>query len=227
VQALTALSKINHTLKSSSYPEKEPLWLLLCELLETAKSITNEKPLPCTITGFAVAALQVLIDPLHVLYAKVNSFLTLGPSWDIEKLPLVHAVISSPPTIDDARYTELTWLLSYLSTSLSTHEELGIFHRRRVFEKALGLYSNVYMADSLREKILQIMWRATEIEGGSETLLTRFGVVSWLKAQVVLEGKRGVAAQILLERLVSTCSEEKLKGWSGQRAQEIIEGLNF
>ncbi|KFX97605.1 hypothetical protein O988_04766 [Pseudogymnoascus sp. VKM F-3808] len=225
VEALTALSKINHTLKSSSYPEKEPLWLLLCELLETARPIVNVKPVPCTITVFAASALRVLIDPLHVLYAKVNSFLTLGPSWEADKLPLVHAVISSPPTLDDARYTELTWLLSYLLSSLMTAEELAIFHKRRVFEKALGLYSNVYMADNLREKILQIVWRATEIEGGSETLLTRFGVVSWLKAQVTLEGKRGLTAQILLERLVSTCSEERLKGWSGQSAEEIIDGL--
>ncbi|KFY33787.1 hypothetical protein V494_07333 [Pseudogymnoascus sp. VKM F-4513 (FW-928)] len=225
VEALTALSKINHTLKSSNYPEKEPLWLLLCELLETARPIVNEKPVPCTITVFAASALRVLIDPLHVLYAKVNSFLTLGPSWEADKLPLVHAVISSPPTLDDARYTELTWLLSYLLSSLMTADELAIFHKRRVFEKALGLYSNVYMADSLREKILQIVWRATEIEGGSETLLTRFGVVSWLKAQVALEGKKGLTAQILLERLVSTCSEERLKGWSGQTPQEIIDGL--
>lgn len=225
VEALTALSKINHTLKSSNYPEKEPLWLLLCELLETARPIVNNKPVPCTITIFAASALRVLIDPLHVLYAKVNSFMTLGPSWEADKLPLVHAVISSPPTLDDARYTELTWLLSYLLSSLMTTQELAIFHKRRVFEKALGLYSNVYVADSLREKIMQIVWRATEIEGGSETLLTRFGVVSWLKAQVVLEGKKGLAAQILLERLVSTCSEERLKGWSGQSPQEIIDGL--
>ncbi|KFZ14576.1 hypothetical protein V502_06014 [Pseudogymnoascus sp. VKM F-4520 (FW-2644)] len=225
VEALTALSKINHTLKSSSYPEKEPLWLLLCELLETARPIVNKKPVPCTITVFAASALRVLIDPLHVLYAKVNSFLTLGPSWEADKLPLVHAVISSPPTLDDARYTELTWLLSYLLSSLMNTEELAIFHKRRVFEKALGLFSNVYMADSLREKILQIVWRATEIEGGSETLLTRFGVVSWLKAQVALEGKKGLTAQILLERLVNTCSEERLKGWSGQSPQEIIDGL--
>lgn len=225
VQSLTALSKISHLLKSSSYPEKEPLWLLLCELLETAKPVVNEKPLPCTITAFAAAAIQVLADPLHVLYAKANSFLTLGPSWETDKLPLLHAVISSPPTLDDARYAELSWLLSYLLSSLVTKEELAIFHKRRVFEKALGLYSNVYLGDNLREKILQIVWRATEIEGGSETLLTRFGVVSWLKAQVALDGKRGVGAKVVLERLVESCAEERLKGWSGQSAQEILDGL--
>ena len=225
MQSLTALQKISFQLKASTYPEKEPLWLLLCELLETAKPVVKEEGLPCTISGFAAAAIKVLVDPLHVLYPKVNHFLTLGPTWDLDKLPLVHAVLSTPPSLDDARYAELSWLLDYLLSALVGKAELGVFHKRRVFEKILGLYSNVYLGENLREKILQIVWRATEVEGGSETLLTRFGVVSWLRAQVAGDGKRGLAARVVLERVLEGCDEERVRGWSGQSSEEILASL--
>lgn len=225
MQALVALQKISFQLKGSNYPEKEPIWLLLCELLETSKSVVKEGPVPCTITGFAASAVRVLVDPLHVLYPKVNHFLTLGPTWDLDKLPLVHAVISTPPSLDDARYQELEWLLEYLHASLVGKEELNIFYKRRVFEKILGLYSNVYLSDLLREKILQIIWQATEIEGGSETLLTRFGVVSWLSAEVAGDGKKAVVARVVLEKLLDTCSEERLEKWSGRTYKQILDGL--
>ena len=198
---------------------------MLCELIETAKPVAKEGPVPCTITGFAAAAVRVLIDPLHVLYPTVNHFLTLGPTWDLDKLPLVHAVISTPPSLDDARYAELEWLLEYLHISLVGKEELSIFHKRRVFEKILGLYSNVYLSDLLREKILQIIWQATEVEGGSETLLTRFGVVSWLSAQVAMDAKKGLVARVVLEKLLDTCSEERLEKWTGRTYKQILDGL--
>lgn len=225
VQALQALQKISFQLKSSTYPEKEPIWLLLCELLETAKPVIKEKALPCTISGFAALAVKVLIDPLHELYPKVNHFLTLGPTWDLDRLPLVHAVISQPPSLDDARYAELEWLLEYLLRSLVGPTELAIFHKRRIFEKVLGLYSNVYLSENLREKILQIIWQATEIEGGSETLLTRFGVVSWLGVETSTEGTTGLRARVVLEKLLDTCNEERLEKWSGQTYRQILDGL--
>ncbi len=225
LQAHHALQKISFQLKSSTYPEKEPIWLLLCELLETSKPVIQSGPIPCTISNFAASAVKVLIDPLHVLYPKVNHFLTLGPTWDLDKLPLVHVVISTPPSLDDARDEELEWLLEYLHTSLVGTTELGIYHKRRVFEKTLGLYSNVYLSDLLRERVLQILWQATEVEGGSETLLTRFGVVSWLSAQVAVEGKRGLVARVLLKKLLDTCNEERLEKWAGQTLKQILDGL--
>jgi nucleolar pre-ribosomal-associated protein 1 len=222
LEALTAILKISHKLKESTYPEKEPIWLLLQELQETAKPHIRERPIPNTITAFACAAVLILQDPLHNLYPKANHFLTLGPTWELDKLPLVQAIISQPPSLDDGRYAELTWLASYLLSALIAKEDLAIFHKRRVFEKILGLYGNPYVKQELRMKILQVIWRATDIEGGSETLLTRFGVVSWLKSQMAQSERSKLPATVLLERILSTCSKERVKSWSGMKPEDIL-----
>lgn len=220
-EALTNIAKLASKLKESTYEEKEQIWLLLCEVLETAKTKSDGQPLPATITAFAASAISLLQDPLHVLYPKTNKLLSQGPSWETDKIPLLNSILNETPSLDDAYYQEIGWLLDYMVTALQGPEDMAIYHKRHVFEKLLSLYNNKYLAKGLRQQILRVLYRATSVKGGSATLITRFSIISWLQAQMKLDQEPATALKVLMERILQTCDEDRLKAWSRRSVEAL------
>ena len=228
-EALVNILKMAAKLKQSEYEEKEQVWLLLSELAETAREpISEGRVLPGPIVAFACHALTVLRDPLHGLYPKVNTFLTKGPVWRLDWLPLVDEVVGEEPVIggtggggSESYYGQLGWLLGYLTEGLRTEADLELFHKKRakgpVFERLLALADNPYMRTNMRRMILQLVYRATGIKGGSTTLTTRFGVISWLEQQEGLYGsgeEEKMLYKALRRRVWETCDQARVGEWS-------------
>jgi nucleolar pre-ribosomal-associated protein 1 len=211
-EAAINISKFAAKLKESDFGEKEQIWLLLSEAVETAKSIVDRGPLPTIISAFASRAIAVLIDPLHCLYPKINKFLSQRPVWELSKIPLMHKILDEGPTHDDAHYAETSWLLACMLVGLRTEADMAMYHKRRVFEKLFSIYNNSYLAAGLRDKILKILFRATKIEGGSTTLITRFSSMTWLQAQVALGG--GMPLKVLMETILDSCDKKRVGKWS-------------
>lgn len=215
-EALTNVVKIAAKIKESAYDNSQQAWLLLMELAESARSAIADGPLPSVIVAFACKALDVLMNPLHCLYEKVNLFLTSGPVWSLDKIPLMQTILQDGPTDDGAFYSEISWLLGFLLESLRTPADIALFHRRKVFERLFALTCNPFMGPGLRTQVLRIVYRATSIEGGSDTLITRFGAVSWLLAQrdaATDPTERGIY-QALIRRLWETCDQKRIEAWS-------------
>ncbi|KAM0194275.1 hypothetical protein ACHAPA_005181 [Fusarium lateritium] len=223
-EALTSILKMAAKLKESSYEEKEQVWLLLCELAESSRDQVDKGPVPSAFTAFAIHSLEVLKNPLHPLYPKINSYLTRSPVWSSDKLPLAHDILHGEPSEDDKYYTEITWLLTYLLDSLRTPSDMSIFHRKRWFEKILALGANPYLRVNLRTRLLRLLYRATYIEGGSTTLITRFGILSWLDTQrAAFEGGEEADVMIaLMKRVWDTCDQEKVKVWSKGGVEKLL-----
>jgi nucleolar pre-ribosomal-associated protein 1 len=70
------------------------------------------------------------------------------------------------------------------------------------------------MPESLGVKILAIISRATFIEGGSTTLITRFGILSWIDAEHTSNTKKLIGLQELRTRLLRTCDQDRINQWS-------------
>lgn len=220
IEALTNLSKLATKIKASTYEEKDQIWLLLCEVMESGRPQVGEHPLPTPIAAFAAQAIPVLADPSHFMYPKINKFLSQGPKWEWNKLPLMHNVLQVRPSLDDARTAELEWLLSYMIIGLSTKDDMGIYHKRRVFEKVMSLYNNAYIHVKVKEKIILLLFKAVQVESGSDTLITRFSGMSWLSAQAEVEGSGGEAIKklkVLLEELNRTSDEKRVRKWMNGR----------
>ncbi|KFH44543.1 hypothetical protein ACRE_046470 [Hapsidospora chrysogenum ATCC 11550] len=226
-EAFTNILKMAAKIKESSYEEKDQVWLLLSEVAESSRTQVDAGPVPSAFTAFATRAIDVLGNPLHPLYPKVNSFLTRSPVWSPDKLPLAHDILHGSPSDDDRYYTEITWLLAYLLDSLVTPADLSVFHRKRWLEKILALGSNPYLRANLRTRVLRIIYRATEIESGSTTLVTRFGVLAWLDAQrAACDGEdEATVLEALMRRVWETCDRERVTKWSRGRVLRIIEAL--
>jgi nucleolar pre-ribosomal-associated protein 1 len=217
-EALTNISKFSAKLKESTAEEKEQIWLLLSEIVETSRRVVDQEPLPTIVSAFASHAIAVLNDPLHCLYAKINKFLSQGPTWELDKIPLMYKILDEAPTLDDAHYLEISWLLTYLLDGLRSATDMTICRKRRVFEKLFSLYSSPYTGTRLRQKILNILFRATTIAGGSTTLITRFSSMTWLQAQVALG--EGVSLEALMAQILESCDNGRISIWSNKGAGE-------
>ncbi|KYK59695.1 hypothetical protein DCS_00829 [Drechmeria coniospora] len=225
-ESLTNILKLAAQIKESSQEGHAQIWLLLSELTESCKVPVEHGPVPSAFTAFAIHAIQVLREPLHPLYPKINSFLTRSPVWSLEKLPLAHDILHGEPSEDDKYYAELTWLLAYLLDSLQTAFDLGVFHKKKWFEKILGLASNPFLRVNLRTRIQKIIYRTSCLDEGSTTLATRFGMFSWLDAQQAAFGRMEEAAvyQGLTMRLWETCDQETVIKWSNGGIKTLIQG---
>ncbi|KAJ0113905.1 hypothetical protein J7T55_010149 [Diaporthe amygdali] len=222
-EALVNIAKMAAKIKDSSYEEKEQVWLLLSELVESCKGHVDTGPIPNFIVAFAQNALDVLKDPLHCLYGKLNSFLIKGPTWRLDKLPLVYDILQDGPELDDTYYSELSWLFSYLLDGVQAEPDMALYHNTRLFERLLSLASNPYLRQNLRAQILRIIYRSTCIEGGSTTLVTRFGIVSWLEAQSAaceLQQERETY-RALLRRIWETSDKERAAVWSNGGIKDV------
>jgi nucleolar pre-ribosomal-associated protein 1 len=211
-EASVNISKFAAKLKESIFEEKEQIWLLLCELVESAKKAIDEGPLSTIVTTFASHAVKVLNDPLHCMYPKLNKFLSQGPTWELDKVPLLYKVLDESPSLDDAYYQEVSWLLTYMLAGLRSAQDMAVYRRRRVFEKLFSLWNSSYLAPGLRDRILRILYRATTIEGGSTTLITRFSTMTWLEAQVALGA--GTPLKVLLERILESPDKKRVGKWA-------------
>ena len=70
----------------------------------------------------ATRSVQVLDDPLHFMYPKINKFLNKGPQWNVAKLPSywIDKVFLHEPVEDDAHNREVDWVLDTLIDGLRT-----------------------------------------------------------------------------------------------------------
>ncbi|CRK27478.1 hypothetical protein BN1723_013982, partial [Verticillium longisporum] len=131
------------------------------------------------------------------------------------RVPLAHDILHGEPSEDDRYYAELTWLLQYLLDGLRTPGDVAVLHHRKWFEKILALAANPYLRTNLTTRVLRVVYRATCVEGGSTTLATRFGVVSWLAAQEAGSGGDEAAlCRALRRRVWETCDQARVGAWS-------------
>lgn len=195
--------------------------LLLKELLETLANWPADIIVPFLATCFTARALAVLSDPSNVLYPKINRFLNRGPAWNINALPSLweQKLLCNPPEEDDAHWQEVEWFIDWIFDSLRTADDMNILRRCDSFERLFSLYSWPHTPRSVKDKILSIVVRATWVDGGSTTLITRSGTLSWLESVIaVRKGDRDLLIA-LVKRIWKTCDQERIEEWSSGEAR--------
>ncbi|KAI3338681.1 ribosome 60S biogenesis N-terminal-domain-containing protein [Ustulina deusta] len=223
-EALTNVMKMATKIKESTYEENEQIWLLLMELAESARDLIADGPLPSILVVFACRALDILKNPLHCLYEKVNLFLTSGPVWQPDNIPLMKTILQEGPTLDRSYYREISWLLGFLVDSLRTPPDVALFHKRKVYERLFALVINPYVGINLRIQVLRVLYRTSCIAGGSDTVITRFGAVSWLVAQkaATVDDMEKRVYQAMARRLWETCDQKRIAIWSKGSIERLI-----
>ena len=221
LQAQAQLKHLENKLHASSLEDKEQLFILVGELIETYEQhfAPADKPLPYLAGAFAAQALHVMIEPAHFMYPKLNRHLMKDPCWRVDKLPSywLQATIISVPEDDDGYWKEVQWVLEWLVAGLRTSTDLDIMRKSGVFERVMALYSSPAASEHLvKQRVLELLYRATCIKGGSDTLITRAGVLSWLDI-----AQDGSICRTLRKRVLETCDAKRVHEWSGVDVSEL------
>jgi nucleolar pre-ribosomal-associated protein 1 len=203
----------------------QQLYLLLGEVLESAEACTDS-PFPYVGGVFAAHCVQVIADPTHFMFGKINTFLTNRPSWDVKNLPrkFMRLIINSQPDEDDSYHKEVDWFLEYLLDCLRTPEDMEIFRIDSVFERLLSYYVAKSCAISAKEKIVRILLRAAAVGGGT-TLITRCGLVSWIQMMLDNRDHRQGALRVLAGRIYELCDREKVDTWSSGSVGGVVKSI--
>lgn len=234
IQTLTALRTFINQLQSPSctYPEKEQLYILLSELLETAQPILETgKEFSGLATCWASHAVGVVSDPTGVMYPKICEFLMSRPKWRVSKMAeywTEKVILKSPEDENEgAYYRELIWLLNWLYEGLRTEADVDALRKTTVLEKifatflspALGhgggakvfelvgdgarLDREASLQGKIRPLVLRIVARIAAV-GGATTLITRTGILAWLGEVKSMNwvGKEGVVFLEGLEKVI-------------------------
>ncbi|KAK5118171.1 hypothetical protein LTR85_008151 [Meristemomyces frigidus] len=206
-------------LRGSAVEDKDQFCMLIGELIETFEQhcLADDKALPYLIGTFATRALHVLQEPAHFIYPKLNRYLIKSPDWRIARMPsywLSNTVLSRPEE-DDAYWKEVQWVLDWLVDGLRTELDLDMLRRGGVFEKVTALHLSPGAGKgrkAVRERVVELLYRATCVEGGSGTLITRAGVLAWL--EMVGRGEDDVAS-LMKRRVLDTSGVDRVREWTG------------
>jgi len=216
-QAYMQLRQVFFKLKTSTHDERDQIAVLVGELIETFEQqfAAANKALPYLTGTFAVKALHVLREPTHFIYPKLNRYLIRSPEWRPDRQPaywLANTVLSLPAE-DDGYWKEVQWVLAWLVDGLRSTADLEILRRGGVYEKVMALYCSPAASTKLvKEKVLELLWRATCVGGGSNTVITRAGALAWLD---MVSERSDDMASLLRQRVLETCDKERIRAWSG------------
>lgn len=217
--------------------------MLVGEIIDTVRDGLSDGPLPYFVGVVAAQSLLVLADPLHFMYIKVNKFLNKGPPWSVSKLPSywIDKIMLHPPSDDNAHNDEVKWLLDALLDGLRTssvgilchnwwstltyfRKDMDLYRRCHVFERLLSLHASPSLPAAHLEKILLILFRCTYVDG-SDTLITRAGIISWISSQVAQRRPDEAMVRKLAQRVYETCSQERVNEWSNGTLVTTIDRL--
>jgi nucleolar pre-ribosomal-associated protein 1 len=101
---------------------------------------------------------------------------------------------------------------------------MEIFRTKNVLERLLSYYASASCAISAKEKIVRLLLRAAAV-GGSTTLITRCGLVSWIQMRLENKDHRHRMLRELVSRMYETCDQEKVDLWSSGTTAVTIASL--
>lgn len=213
--ALTQLQRMVATIRDSSIEEKDQLYVLWGELLETARPVYEERPLPYIATVFATHAMKVLLEPTHFMYPRVNKYLSKGPTWQVSKLASywVDKSILDMPEEDDKHWAEVEWVLDFLLDGTRVAQDALLLVSRDCMEKILGLYASPQGPRSVKEKIMQLVYRVAVVDRAT-SLVTRSGIMAWLDERASLKDVDAKSLDVVKGAILGNVDKRRLGTWS-------------
>lgn len=220
--SLISIPQLTSSQPASLNQDLGAIYLLLGETLESLDD-SGATPFPYIAGVFAAHAVRILADPTHVMFSKINRFLTAAPSWDVDFLPrkLHKMIVGAEPDEDGSYHREVDWFLTYLIDGLRTSRDMEACRKSNIFEQLLSFYASRSCNASNKERIARLLLRAAAV-GGSTTLITRCGIVSWIQMCLSNQDPRQRMLKVLARRLWETCDQGRVGEWSNGAITEAL-----
>lgn len=101
---------------------------------------------------------------------------------------------------------------------------MDIYRRANVFEHILSLYNTSTLNKSVKNKILHLLFRATQV-GGATTLITRAAVMSWMESRIAASDSESALLANLARAVYNTSDKERVDAWSGHGVSRGVDRI--
>ncbi|KAG5417438.1 hypothetical protein I9W82_005072 [Candida metapsilosis] len=171
----------------------------------------------------------ILANPGHFLYELSFRYVLAHPSLNKWDIPL-YTLITHPKESTEWLYRELNWIIEQITNGLSSTFDLSLL-TKNIIEFVLNLLNSKTLNMKLRVSILKLIYKIQEIDHGSDLLITRFGVLSFLEMLSKGLGNGGnddVFNQQLKVDIMQILSRFKISVGESTRVQDWTGGqLNY
>lgn len=178
-------------------------------------------PLPSVVAIYLARVAGIVSNPTHFLYEPTMEMLMAGPTLHLSDLPRA----LNPLEIKENTHKTLDWVVGVLSAGVRTRSDVSLYVKRNVFQDLMVIYISAYTPAYIRERIFSLFWSVCIIRGASTTLLTRLGMLTWIRMQVAhlnasgTRDKEGSAEKKLdmkrlAMRLWETSDKDAVRRWS-------------
>ncbi|ODQ82020.1 hypothetical protein BABINDRAFT_160231 [Babjeviella inositovora NRRL Y-12698] len=198
LKALSTESSINDAFK-----DKNIFRVFFSNVLYTLqKQQTEESRVIAPITWKFVSRLvPILSNPGHFLYEKAYRFVLANNVIRAGDIPLFNSISNSTSmggNNDHEQgthyYREICWLLESLIDAVKCQRDLDTIKLRGVIEWGLNILNSAYLTHYMKTSILKLLERLQDLDQGSDLLVSRFGLLSYVEQQLVItEGKSEAA----------------------------------
>ena len=104
--------------------------------------------------------------------------------------------------------------------TLTDLKDTDLYRSCGVFERAMSFSSSQGLTRPCTEKVIHLLYRCT-FTGGSTMLVTRCGVLSWIKGRTAKETSLDSMLSCLVAKILDTCDASRLRAWSGMNANQM------
>jgi nucleolar pre-ribosomal-associated protein 1 len=103
---------------------------------------------------------------------------------------------------------------------------MELYRQCNVFERCLSFYESPGLSRDTKKKVIHLLYRASEV-GGSTTLITRVGIISWIQAQIDVGDDNDVILRQVMRHLVDSCDRERVEKWGGKALVEAVKQMQI
>lgn len=118
----------------------------------------------------------------------------------------------------------MSWIRYILKIYAKPLQDLDIYRRANVFEQILSLYNTSTLNKGVKNKILHLLVRATQVGGGT-TLITRAAVMSWIESRIAAADSETALLANLARAAYDTSDKERVDSWSGHAVSQAVDRL--
>lgn len=146
--------------------------------LEAQKRKKSRIPRIPYISGiFFSRTINILMNPLNVLYRPLSTFLLIKNSFDFMTVPEFNILFHSP---DINHNIHRCFILDVLRDGLKTNNDFNILISNHIFKALLGYYGSTTTTRERNIQILTVVNAAAKIPKSTKHLIDIVGILPWL-----------------------------------------------
>lgn len=179
--------------KLSQFKERSMFKVVLGNILFTIQDKESELKPSTLVMVMWGHLMPILANPAHFLYEKAYRFLLLGSKIKPFELPLYKSITEqqkdqygTEENDDSDYYKEMEWILTTITDSVTSNEDLKVLKRANIFEYVMNLSQSPFVKANVMELIKKFIEKIITLENGADLLIRSYGLLSGIENHSIL-----------------------------------------